>query len=270
MASLFVTACREYQARPAYRVNGTWITYADCGARVSRIAASLRDVLAQARQATGRQPTIAVLLPNSHHVLEFFFTAAVTHSIVFPLNHRLSVAEIEAALRASGATILLTSDAFAKTLGEVHWDILSVQTIIWTGAPGDLPVKEHRSWDSILSGSSASEPSMPTPSSLLQGFGTSGTTGRSKTVLHSHRNVCIHSFATIQALELNAYDDHCWGHFGPMFHVGDAAFVWIALLLGARHVFHENQLHFEEVGKAPGRRARHNRQAGAVDATADV
>ena len=34
-----------------------------------------------------------------------------------------------------------------------------------------------------------------------------------------------------------------------MFHVGDAAFVWIALLLGARHVFHENQLHFEEVGK---------------------
>ena len=60
---------------------------------------------------------------------------------------------------------------------------------------------------------------------------------------------CVHSFATIQALELSADDDHCWGHFGPMFHVGDAAFVWIALLLGARHVFHENQLHFEEVGK---------------------
>ena len=25
-----------------------------------------------------------LLLPNSHHVLEFFFTAAVTHSILFP------------------------------------------------------------------------------------------------------------------------------------------------------------------------------------------
>jgi acyl carrier protein/phenylacetate-coenzyme A ligase PaaK-like adenylate-forming protein len=84
---------------------------------------------------------------------------------------------------------------------------------------------------------------------LLQGFGTSGTTGRTKTVLHSHRNVYVHSFATIQALGLSADDDHCWGHFGPMFHVGDAAFVWIALLLGARHIFHENQLHFEEVGE---------------------
>jgi fatty-acyl-CoA synthase len=33
------------------------------------------------------------------------------------------------------------------------------------------------------------------------------------------------------------------------FTSADAAFVWIALLLGARHIFHENQLHFEEVGK---------------------
>ena len=251
MASLFGAACREYQARPAYRVDGTWITYADCGARVSRIAASLRDRLVQYRQATGKQPTIAVLLPNSHHVLEFFFTAAVTHSILFPLNHRLSAAEIEAGLRASGAMILLTSDAFAETLAEIHWDTLSVQTIIWTNAPVDLPVKEHRSWDSLLSEAAppAREPSLPAPSSYLQGFGTSGTTGRTKTVLHSHHNVYVHSFATIQALELSADDDHCWGHFGPMFHVGDAAFVWIALLLGARHIFHENQLHFEEVGK---------------------
>ena len=30
MASLFGAACREYQTRPAYRVDGTWITYADC------------------------------------------------------------------------------------------------------------------------------------------------------------------------------------------------------------------------------------------------
>ena len=251
MASLFGAACQEYRARPAYRVDGAWITYADCGARVSRIAASLHSCLVKYRLATGQQPTIAVLLPNSHHVLEFFFTAAISHSILFPLNHRLSAAEIEAGLRASGAMVLLTSDAFAKTLAEIRWGALSIHTIIWTGAPVGLPVEECRSWASLLSAapSHAHEPSSPAPSLYLQGFGTSGTTGRSKTVLHSHRNVCVHSFETIRALELSADDDHCWGHFGPMFHVGDAAFVWIALLLGARHVFHENQLHFEEVGK---------------------
>jgi non-ribosomal peptide synthetase-like protein len=251
MAVLFGAACREYQARPAYRVDGTWITYADCAARVSRIAVSLHDRLVQYRHATGKQPTIAVLLPNSHHVLESFFTAAVTHSILFPLNHRLSAAEIEAGLRASGAVILLTSDDSAETLAEIHWDTLSVQTIIWTSAPVDLPVKEHRSWDSLLAEAAppAREPSSPAPSSYLQGFATSGTTGRTKAVLHSHRNVYVHSFATIQALGLSADDDHCWAHVGPMCHVGDAAFVWIALLLGARHVFHESQLQLEEIGR---------------------
>src|SRR5262249_5826452 len=137
------------------------------------------------------------------------------------------------------------------TLAEIDWDTLSVQTIIWTSAPIDLPVKEHRTWDSLLTEVPPSVPatSWPVPTSYLQGFATSGTTGRTKAVLHSHRNVYVHSFATIQALELSPDDDHCWGHFGPMYHVGDAAFVWIALLLGARHVFHENQLQFDEVAK---------------------
>jgi CRP/FNR family transcriptional regulator, cyclic AMP receptor protein len=83
MASLFRAACREYQARRAYRVDDAWILYADCGARVSRIAGALSERLAQCRQCTGAQPTIAVLLPNSHHVLECFFSAAVTNSILF-------------------------------------------------------------------------------------------------------------------------------------------------------------------------------------------
>ena len=138
-----------------------------------------------------------------------------------------------------------------RSLAEIHWDTLSVQTIVWTSAPVDLPVEEHRSWDSLLAEAAipAREPSSAAPFSYLQGFATSGTTGRTKAVLHSHRNVYVHSFATIQALRLTADDDHCWGHVGPMCHVGDAAFVWIALLLGARHVFHENQLQLEEVGK---------------------
>ena len=251
MASLFVAACHEYSSRPAYRVDGEWITYADCGARVARIAAALRDVLSQHVESSGKQPVIAVLLPNNHYVLEFFFTAAVSHSILLPMNHRLSAAELETGLRTSGATILLTSDSFAETLSEIQWAELSVQTIVWTSDPIDLPVRQHRSWDSLLSETAPSLDMTPpaAPSAYLQGFSTSGTTGQTKTVLHSHHNVYTHSFATIQALGLSANDSHCWGHFGPMFHVGDAAFVWITTLLGARHIFHENQLHFAEVAQ---------------------
>jgi acyl-CoA synthetase (AMP-forming)/AMP-acid ligase II len=162
----------------------------------------------------GGLPDIAVLQPNSHYVLEFFF-AAVTDSVLFPLNHRLSPVEIEAGRRTSGAVVLLTSDAFAETLAEIDWATLPVQIVVRTGAAVELEVTDHRSWDSRLSAATSPypcEPSRPVPSSYLQGVRHIGSTGRSKTVLHSHRNVLVHSVMTFEALELNADDDHCWGH----------------------------------------------------------
>jgi hypothetical protein len=39
-----------------------------------------------------------------------------SRALSFPLNDRLSLAELERGIRASGASILLTSNAYAKTL----------------------------------------------------------------------------------------------------------------------------------------------------------
>src|SRR5262249_13725690 len=249
MASLFSAACSRFASRPAYQVDSAWITYADCNARVSNMAASLRGILEANAHHGGKQPVIAILLPNGSAVLELFYMAALTHSIVFPINHRLPPTEIASNLRTSGATILVTSDLFRKTLPEIPWKDLPVQTIIWASTAITLPVREHRTWDSLLTSSvpGFDLPGPALPSAYLQGFGTSGTTGEIKTVLHSHYNVFRHSLASIDALQLKQDDSHCWGHFGPMFHVGDAVFVWIATLLGARHVFHDNQLNFSEV-----------------------
>jgi non-ribosomal peptide synthetase-like protein len=249
MASLFSAACSRFASRPAYQLDGAWITYADCNARVSNMAVSLRGILDAREHHSGKQPVIAILLPNEPAVLELFYMAALTHSIVFPINHRLPSTEIASNLHTSGATILVTSDLFRKTLLEIPWKDLPVRTIIWTSTAIALPVRETRSWDSLLTSSMPgfALPGAALPSAYLQGFGTSGTTGQIKTVLHSHYNVFKHSLASLDALQLQQDDYHCWGHFGPMFHVGDAVFVWIATLLGARHVFHDNQLHFAEV-----------------------
>jgi uncharacterized oxidoreductase len=248
VAGLFVAACRDHARRPAYKIDGEWISYADCATRISRIADSLRYTLQRHTAESGKQPVIAVLLPNSYFVLECFFVAAVTGSIVFPLNDRLSAPELERGLHASGATVLLTSASYAKTLSAINWASTSVATVLWAGTAADLPILEHRSWDSLQSGTPFDRGSIQLESLLtyLHGFNTSGTTGQVKTILHSHSNVLAHTLATIDALGLSAEDRHCWAHVGPMFHVGDAVFVWIAVLLGAEHVFHDNRL---DVGK---------------------
>ena len=251
MTALFSEACNAYAERPAYRIDDRWIDYAECAARVGAISASLHDVLSTHRCKTGKQPVIALLLPNNYFALECFFVAALTGSIVFPINHRLTAAEVTSALSTSGPAILVTTDAFAALLSSIDWQKLSVNTVVWTTEPIALPIGDQLTWNYLLS---APQPTSTnqfnrSPTAYLQGFATSGTTGKIKTVLHSHQNVRIHSLATIYALDLAAEDEHCWAHVGPMFHVGDAVFVWIALLVGAKHVFHENQFQVADVAR---------------------
>ncbi|MSQ68390.1 MAG: hypothetical protein EXR83_09395 [Gammaproteobacteria bacterium] len=78
-------------------------------------------------------------------------------------------------------------------------------------------------------------------------FATSGTTGRVKMVPHTHAAVLTHAKATIAALDLSSSIEECWAHIGPMFHVGDIAFVWAGLQIGARHVFVDNALQVASV-----------------------
>ena len=150
-AALFTAACSAYADRLAYCIDGRWINHAECAARIGAISASLHDVLSAYRHETGKQPVVAVLLPNSYVALECFFTAAVTGSIVLPINHRLTAAEVSDALLTSGAAILVTSNEFAPVIGAIDWQKLSINTVVWTTEPVALPVIDHRAWNDLIS-----------------------------------------------------------------------------------------------------------------------
>ena len=245
MAQLFRDSCEKFAQRPAYRVDGEWITYAQVRSRIERLAGSL----AALQPPTEGQAVIATLLPNCEPLMEVYFASALSGSIVFPTNHRLSAAELQGVLRTSGAGVLVTSSAFAPLLAQIDPEQLPVQAIVWLDDDSHrLPGFKSVLWETLLSEHlpTISAPD-PAPEEYLQCFGTSGTTGTPKVILHSHVNVVAHTLATISALSLRDDDVHCWGHFGPMFHVGDAAFVWIGMMLGARHVFSANPLDFKEV-----------------------
>jgi hypothetical protein len=42
MAVVFLAACSRFAERPAYRIDGEWITWAECALRVGRLAAQRR------------------------------------------------------------------------------------------------------------------------------------------------------------------------------------------------------------------------------------
>ena len=73
------------------------------------------------------------------------------------------------------------------------------------------------------------------PEQIVQLYYTSGTTGRQKGVMLSHKNVYCHALSTISELNLN--DKDVWLHAAPMFHLADAWATWAITWSGGTHTF---------------------------------
>jgi long-chain acyl-CoA synthetase len=66
-------------------------------------------------------------------------------------------------------------------------------------------------------------------------FYTSGTTGGSKGVMLTHRNVCASAMYITLDAEIDS--DRIWLHTEPMFHLGDQWAVYCVTPMGGSHAF---------------------------------
>jgi len=69
---------------------------------------------------------------------------------------------------------------------------------------------------------------------VAQLYYTSGTTGRQKGVMLTHKNVAVHALGTIAELKLT--DEDRWIHVAPMFHLADAWATWAITWVGGTHI----------------------------------
>ncbi len=205
-------------------------TYAQVGERVGALA---RFFQAQGIRAAER---ISILQVNSHEFLETYYAAAGIGAILNPLNIRLSAAEIAYILSDSGSRWLVVADRFASLVDELLCHRTPLEGILWIGEmdPESPGVARH-SYEEALSvhrGDFLPEPVVENQVAHL--YYTSGTTGRPKGVMLTHKNVCIHALGTIAELRLG--DSDVWAHVAPMFHLADAWATFAITWVGGRHV----------------------------------
>jgi fatty-acyl-CoA synthase len=206
-------------------------TYAETAARVRGVAHFLRE------RGLAPGERLAILEPNSAAYLESYFAAAALGLILVPLNVRLAPVELAAILRDAGTRVLVAHPAFAALVEDTLARETPLQGILWTaGGPPPRSRLDPASFEQAAR--SPAEPSRLAragPDDIAQLYYTSGTTGRPKGVMLTHRNVLAHALGAIAELDLGQRDS--WGHFAPMFHLADAWSVFAITWVGGRHVF---------------------------------
>lgn len=229
LTELLNKAAKLFPEKMAIRCGEEIFSYGEFARRINGLAGALKGL------GIGKDDRIAILLPNCHVFLESYYAAACLGAVSVPLNFRLSPREISYILADSEAKILIADPQFAGPVEAVRNGGKPGLQVVWTGK-GPRPAPADLIYEEVLAAFPASEElvSPARPEDTAQIYYTSGTTGRPKGVMLSHKNVYIHALGTIA--ELNLADRDVWVHAAPLFHLADAWATWAVTWVGGTHV----------------------------------
>lgn len=183
-----------------------------------------------------RGDRVAILHQNCHVFLESYFAATHLGLVLVPLNIRLSTPELAMILNDCQARIMIIQGLFSGMVGDISMNVPALEGMIWTQR--DFKISGSRQWDyeSLLKDQSDMPPQDGAmgDDDLAHLYYTSGTTGRPKGVMLTHKNVKTHALGTIAEIGLS--DKDTWFHVAPLFHLADAWATFAITWVGGKHV----------------------------------
>jgi fatty-acyl-CoA synthase len=195
------------------------LTYRELGDRAARLAGAL------AALGVERGDRVAILSPNTPAMLEAHYGVPAAGGVLVALNTRYSPGELQLILEHSGARVLLVDEALAEHVAGSPVD--HVVPIADTGAPDDP-------YERVLAGATPLVGEVTDEDALLAVNYTSGTTGRPKGVMVTHRGAYLQTLANVLAAGLHADSSYLW--VLPMFHCNGWTYTWAVTAAGATHV----------------------------------
>jgi fatty-acyl-CoA synthase len=198
-------------------------TYRQLQERVHRLASGLR------RAGMRKDDRVAFLCPNIPAMLEAHFGVPSGGGILVAINIRLSSDEIGYILRHSGARFVFVDHEFADLIKPLDLAGATIVRVDDTGAAGD-PYE-----DFLATGSpEAVEPWLEDEEETISINYTSGTTGRPKGVMYTHRGAWTNAVGEIIETGMSFDTRYLWTL--PMFHCNGWCFTWAVTAVGGTHV----------------------------------
>ena len=194
--------------------------------------------LGGALQAMGLKPgdRVATLMWNHYAHLEAYFGIPCAGFTLHTLNLRLHPDDIAYIAQHAGDRVLIVDDVllplYEKIRGQVKFDRVIVVPLSGVAIKGG-----HEDYEALVANAAAlTAPPLDenAPAGMCY---TSGTTGRPKGVVYSHRALVLHSMASAMGdtLALTQADSLC--PVVPMFHVNAWGLPFSAAMTGAKLAF---------------------------------
>ncbi len=158
----------------------TTLTYRQLHERICRTAGALSGL------GVERGNRVAILSRNCHQYIELYFGASLMGAVTTPLNYRLSPPELAYIINDAEATVLIVGEEYLATVGSIRGDLTTVREIVCVEGPHG----GAHAYEDLLAAAPAQVPAIDIDEEdLVYQMYTSGTTGRPKGAMITHRNL---------------------------------------------------------------------------------
>ncbi|MGB3634048.1 MAG: long-chain fatty acid--CoA ligase [Rubrobacteraceae bacterium] len=202
-------------------------TYADFVSRAKKLAVAVQNLGLQ------KGDRVATLAWNSHEHLEAYFGVPCAGAVLHTINPRLSPDDLAYIINHAEDKVLLIDETMVQLLDSVKGEVDLEHVFVFGSAP-----EGFESYEDLLDGADEGEfeyQDFDENDAAAMCY-TSGTTGRPKGALYSHRAICLHSMASAMADTLGIKERDVVMPVVPMFHVNAWGLPFTSTLVGAKQV----------------------------------
>ena len=206
------------------------VTYAELLQRARRLAGALRQL------GVRRGDRVATFCWNQHQHVEIYFGVPCMGAVVHTLNIRLAAEELAYIANHAGDTVVIVDGVLWPAFERFHERLTTVRDVVVV-EPAGTPPLETIDYESLISGGEPLDFEEPLDENDAAAMCyTSGTTGRPKGVVYSHRSQVLHTLVVNQAAVLGIVESDTVMPVVPMFHANAWGVPYAAALAGANQV----------------------------------
>ena len=207
------------------RVEITWKEFDDIANRVAN---------ALIAKGIKKGDKVIHLMMNCLEWLPVYFGILRTGAWAVPLNFRFTAEDIQYCAEVAEAGAMVFAEEFVDRVNKIKDDLITIKDFVFLG-PNELKPDYAESYEDFLKNGSSDPPDVPI--GLLDDaalYFTSGTTGRPKPILLTHRNLEFACYCENRHHD-QTHDD-CFICIPPLYHTG-AKMHWFGnFIVGARAV----------------------------------